>query len=276
MTIRGPVQDFAPTKINLTLHVTGRRPDGYHLLDSLVVFGDVGDRLTVAMAERMSLSVTGPRGEGVPADARNLVWKAAEFAGVPARITLEKHLPAAAGIGGGSSDAAATLRALSRLTGAPVPDRTETLGADIPVCLTPTVSRMQGVGEVVTPLPALPPLHGVLVNPGVDVPTPQVFARLASRENPAMPATLPDWPDAATLALWLRSTRNDLEGPALQIAPVIGDALRTLQADSACLIARMSGSGATCFALTDSRAGAEAMAARIARLDWWVQPTTFA
>jgi len=276
MDVPRAVQDFAPAKINLTLHVTGRRADGYHLLDSLVVFADVGDRLTLAPADDMSLKLTGPRADGLAADATNLVWRAADLFGQPARITLEKHLPAMAGIGGGSSDAAATLRALARATGRPLPPRPETLGADVPVCLPARAARMQGVGEKVTPLPPLPPLHGVLVNPGADVPTPSVFARLTRRENAPMPATLPPWPDAVTLIDWLATMRNDLEPPARAVAPVINDVLKTLRADPACRLARMSGSGATCFALTTTRAEAEALANRLTRPDWWIQPATFA
>lgn len=275
MTDAGLVQDFAPAKINLSLHVTGQRADGYHLLDSLVVFADVGDRVTVRLADAPSLSVTGPQAAGVPVDGSNLVLRAAAWFGAAAEITLEKHLPAMAGIGGGSSDAAATLRALAGATGRTVAGGAAALGADVPVCLIARVARMRGVGEDVTPLPALPPLHGVLVNPGVDVPTPQVFALLEHKANPPMPDTLPIWPDAAALAAWLGGMRNDLEPPAIAMAPVIGEVLMKLGRDPACLLARMSGSGATCFALTGTRAGAEAMAVRLAQPGWWVQPVTF-
>lgn len=272
---RQTVQDDAPAKINLTLHVTGQRADGYHLLDSLVVFADIGDRITVTPSDTSRLTVTGPRAAGVPTDASNLVLRAAALMNQPADVTLDKHLPAMAGIGGGSSDAAATLRALSRATGTPVPANPEALGADVPVCLIARATRMQGVGEVLTPLPGLPDLHGVLINPGVDVPTPRVFADLASKTNPPMPATLPDWPDAAALASWLSTMRNDLETPARALAPAIGATLTALAADPDCLLARMSGSGATCFGLTETRAKADAMAARLTRPGWWVQPVTF-
>ncbi|WP_136636585.1 4-(cytidine 5'-diphospho)-2-C-methyl-D-erythritol kinase [Pseudooceanicola onchidii] len=276
MTKAAPVQVFAPAKINLTLHVTGQRADGYHLLDSLVVFADVGDRLTLAPADETTLTVTGPRAAGVPTDGSNLVLKAATLAGHFATITLDKHLPAMAGIGGGSSDAAAALRGLSVLHGTPLPAQTERLGADVPVCMLARAARMRGVGEDVTPLPPLPDLHGVLVNPGVDVPTPRVFARLARRDNAPMPDTLPTWPDAAALAGWMGTMRNDLEPPARQIAPEIDHVLSEMSAQPACLIARMSGSGATCFALTATRAQAEAMARALTRPGWWVQPVTFA
>lgn len=270
------VQEDAPAKINLTLHVTGRRPDRYHLLDSLVVFADVGDRLDVVAADRASLRVTGPRADGVPVDASNLVLKAVRWMGLPAQITLEKHLPAMARIGGGSSDAAATLRALSRITGQEIPSGTEALGADVPVCIPARAARMQGVGEIVTPLTALPALHGVLVNPGVDVPTPQVFKHLTSRTNAPMPDALPRWTNTDEMIDWLAGMRNDLEPPAIEAAPVIGDVLTILRDDPACRLARMSGSGATCFALTNTRKDADAMASRFTRPDWWVQPVSFA
>lgn len=274
MTDTPPVQEFAPAKINLTLHVTGRRPDGYHLLDSLVVFADTGDRLTLRPGPR-TLHVTGPLATGVPTDDRNLVIKAMAFAGVDASVQLEKHLPAAAGIGGGSSDAAATLRGLARLHGTALPVETHRLGADVPVCLVARAARMAGIGEQVTPLPALPPLHGVLVNPGVEVATPEVFRSLHSRDNPPMPA-LPHWHDTADLIAWLKVMRNDMEPAARTLRPEITDVLAALAADPACQLARMSGSGATCFGLTMTRDAADQMAARIARPGWWVQPVTFA
>src|SRR6056297_1924786 len=146
------VEEPAPAKINLALHVTGQRADGYHLLDSLVAFADAGDRVTVRPAARTFLHVTGPMADGVPAGAENAVLRAAALIGVGAGITLDKHLPAAAGIGGGSSDAAATLRALARLAGIAVPGDVLPLGADVPVCLLARVARMRGIGEVVEPV----------------------------------------------------------------------------------------------------------------------------
>ncbi|WP_273524913.1 4-(cytidine 5'-diphospho)-2-C-methyl-D-erythritol kinase, partial [Rhodosalinus sediminis] len=169
-----PAEARAPAKVNLALHVTGRRADGYHTLDSLVVFADAADVVRVRPAETPSLRVTGPRAEGVPTDASNLVMRAAAAMGVAAAIELEKHLPAAGGIGGGSSDAAATLRALAAMTGRAPPADLAALGADVPVCMAPGPARMRGIGEVVEPLAALPALDAVLVNPGVAVPTPQV------------------------------------------------------------------------------------------------------
>lgn len=269
------VEEFAPAKINLTLHVTGLRPDGYHLLDSLVAFADIGDRISLRPAPSPSLTVTGPLADGVPSDQSNLIMKAMALTGHGAAVTLEKNLPAAAGIGGGSSDAAATLRGLAQLTGTLVPNDTQRLGADVPVCMVARVSRMQGIGDIVTPLPNLPPLHAVLINPLIDVPTPKVFAALTTRDNLPM-LDLQHWPDAMSLIGWLKNTRNDLEPPARQIAPVIGGIIDKMKADPDCHLARMSGSGATCFALTDTRDKADQMAKRLAHADWWVQPVTLA
>ncbi|MGH1424399.1 MAG: 4-(cytidine 5'-diphospho)-2-C-methyl-D-erythritol kinase [Pseudooceanicola sp.] len=274
----GPVAAFAPAKVNLTLHITGRRSDGYHLIDSLVVFADVGDRLTVALADKSRLRVTGPTGTGVPTGDSNLVLRAARFFGAQAEISLEKHLPAEAGIGGGSSDAAATLRALSGLTGRPIPKGAESLGADVPVCLTPRATRMGGIGERLNFLPAIAPLQAVLVNPGVSVPTPSVFARMETRDNPAMPDTLPDLSTRAALLGFLATTRNDLEPAARAIAPDIGDVVALLSSQTGCDLARMSGSGATCFGLFSSRDHAIAAADSIKRScpDWWVHPCVLA
>lgn len=264
---------FAPAKVNLALHVTGRRADGYHLLDSLVAFADMGDRVTLAPADRLSLTVTGPRSAGVPDDAGNLVWRAAEAFGSPVAITLEKHLPAAAGIGGGSSDAAATLRALEALTGRAVPFDPLTLGADVPVCLSPTAARMQGIGEAVTPV-RLPPLAAVLVNPGVPLPTGAVFAGLDSRDNPGMTG-FPPPAEPGALVRWLATQRNDLEAAAIAQQPVVA---RVLDALGDASLARMSGSGATCFGLYPDAASARAAADRIARAhpQWWTVPCTLA
>tara|TARA_R110002049_G_scaffold29972_3_gene102051 strand:+ start:1817 stop:2686 length:870 start_codon:yes stop_codon:yes gene_type:complete len=268
-----PATQTAWAKVNLTLHVTGQRPDGYHLLDSLVVRLGIGDRLQVHADPVLKLEVDGPRAAGVPTDARNLVVRAAQLldggTGRGALVHLTKHLPAAAGIGGGSADAAATLLALARHWGLPLPDDATVLGADVPVCLSQGPQRMQGVGEILSPLPALPACHMVLVNPGVSLPTPQVFAALADKVNPPMPDAIPTFADAARLADWLATQRNDLQEPAVQLMPVIAQVLAGLE-DA--LLARMSGSGATCFGLYPSVAAAQAAAARISAKhpDWWV------
>lgn len=260
----------APAKVNLTLHVTGQRADGYHLLDSLVVFAGVGDGVTVAPGA--GLTVTGPFGDQVPTGDDNLVLRAAALMG-GAAVTLDKRLPVASGVGGGSSDAAAVLRALARL-GRVLPDPAAVLrlGADVPVCLTaPAPMRMAGIGEVLTPAPPLPPAHLVLVNPGVPVPTAAVFRALARRDNAPMPATLPACRDAAELAAFLHGCRNDLEPPARQVAPIIDRVLADLAATPGCLLARMSGSGATCFGLYASAKDAHDARAQIAAAhpDWW-------
>lgn len=262
------IREFAPAKVNLALHVTGRRPDGYHLLDSLVVFADVGDRIGVA-AGPLSLEVTGPRAAGVPVDDSNLVLRAARLMGAEARITLEKHLPAAAGIGGGSSDAAATLRALARLTGGAIPADVLALGADVPVCLDVRPARMRGIGERVDPVPPLPQFWFALVNPGVAVSTPEVFRALERRDNPPL-ADLPKIDSAADLAQWLAGQRNDLEPPARRIEPMIGEVLSAIATTTGCRLARMSGSGATCFGIYDDETAARGAAAELEGRGWWV------
>ena len=270
-----PTTEFAPAKVNLTLHVTGQRADGYHLLDSLVVFCGIGDQISACLAPALDLTITGPQSHLLAAGEDNLVLRAAR-AFVPLRaaaLTLDKHLPLASGIGGGSADAAATLRALSRLWGMALPDAAAVLalGADVPVCLGGRPARMRGIGDKLTALKTLPKTHIVLVNPGVDVPTPLVFQALAAKQNPAMPKDLPDWQTAADLAGWLATQRNDLENPARKIAPVIDTVLATVAGQPGALIARMSGSGATCFGLFADDGDAKAAAHRIATLrpDWW-------
>ncbi|MGL4319501.1 MAG: 4-(cytidine 5'-diphospho)-2-C-methyl-D-erythritol kinase [Paracoccaceae bacterium] len=267
------ITEFAPAKINLCLHVTGRRADGYHLLDSLVVFAGVGDSVSVKLADHLSLAITGPMAANLPITDDNLVLRAARAfgAGQGAAITLDKHLPVASGIGGGSADAAATLRALTRLWGAALPAALP-LGADVPVCLSGKPARMQGIGDHISFLPhALPPVWVVLANPMVAVPTPAVFAALTSHENPPMTA-IPASADAVSMANWLSQTRNDLEPAAIKVAPVIANVKAAIGATDHCLLARMSGSGATCFGLY-GRAADAANAARTLRKQapaWWV------
>ena len=265
----------APAKINLTLHVTGRRNDGYHLLDSLVVFADIGDQLHIETAADTSLSVTGPMAVGVPTDDANLVIKATHLIGIDAEIHLEKHLPNAAGIGGGSADAGAVLRVLSKLTGTPVPQNGLPLGADVPVCLLSCTARMQGIGDIVAPLKDIPPLDAVLVNPGFNVPTGPIFQNLKTPNNTFMPDTIPTGLDAPKFAQWLATQRNDLEPSAIAVQPAIATTLKTLRATHACLLARMSGSGATCFGLyTDSKTAASAaLKIQNQNPDWWVVQT---
>jgi len=268
----------APAKINLTLHVTGQRADRYHLLDSLVVFTEAGDRLSVRPMRGLSLSITGPEGAGLSAGADNLVLRAARLMGArDMAITLEKHLPLASGIGGGSSDAAACLRLLHRVSGAPWPSDAEVLGlgADVPVCLAPRPVRMRGIGEQISPAPPLPPFSLVLVNPRAEVATPQVFSALRHRDGQPMPDALPHWPDTEAFFDWLGKQRNDLQPVAVELAPSIGTALGALQAQPGCALARMSGSGATCFGLFACAeiAAQAAQAISTEYPDWWCVPT---
>lgn len=261
---------FAPAKINLTLHVTGQREDGYHTLDSVVMFADLGDHLTVEMADSISLEVTGPMAAGVPADDSNLAWRAAQLMETACHITLDKHLPPAAGIGGGSSDAAAVLRILSDMTGRAVPDAGLALGADVPMCLRGVSGRVGNIGETIQPLTELSRLPVVLANPGIALSTPAVFAALENKFNAPMPDESPEWKSARGAAAWLAEQRNDLEPVARRLAPEIDQVLAAL--DDA-LLARMSGSGATCFGLYPSWAAAQEAAASIAsdHPEWWVK-----
>lgn len=271
------IEEFAPAKVNLALHVTGRRADGYHLLDSLVVFAGVGDHVRVEPAPELALTLTGPQAAGLPEGGDNLVLRAAALMaqGRGAGIALEKHLPVASGIGGGSSDAAATLRALARLWGValPAPEAVLALGADLPVCLAARPARMSGIGEVLAPLPPLPPVWLVLANPGRAVSTPAIFRALARRDNAPLPPILPVCADAAALADWLRGQRNDLEPVACALEPAIGTVLAALAAQPGCFLARMSGSGATCFGMFATQDAAQDAARRIAagQPDWWVK-----
>ncbi len=268
---------FAPAKINMTLHVIGRRDDGYHMLDSLVMFADIGDRVIVRRADTSSLELIGPMAENTPKGDDNLVLRAARMMDACAQITLEKTLPVSAGIGGGSSDAAATLRALSDLTGKPMPDNILALGADAPVCCAAPygAARMSGVGEIVTPIPDLPELHAVLVNPNIPVMTTEVFRRLSKRGNAPMPDPIPTGTEAGPFIEWLKEQRNDLQEAAIACEPVIEQVFSTLEVTPGCMLTRMSGSGGTCFGLY---ADAETAASAAGRLQeshpgWWVAVT---
>jgi 4-diphosphocytidyl-2-C-methyl-D-erythritol kinase len=268
---------LARAKVNLCLHVTGRRADGYHLLDSLVVFAGTGDRVTVTAAPALSLCVGGPQGAGLSAGEDNLCLRAARSfpAGQGAQIRLEKHLPVASGIGGGSADAAAVLQALSRLWRQPLPGAAAVLalGADVPVCLAGRPARMRGVGESISPLGPLPQGWLVLANPGLAVSTPEVFRALTCRENAPLPEELPAFADTVALAAFLRGQRNDLEAPARALVPVIGQVTAALAAQPGCLLARMSGSGATCYGLFAEEQAALRAAGMLRRAQpgWWVE-----
>ncbi len=277
---------LAPAKINLFLHVGDKRADGYHNLLSLVVFAEVGDRLSLAPADRLSLKVTGKFPNTGPADD-NLVMKAARalqswadkngHKTKPVELTLEKNLPIASGIGGGSSDAAATLLMLAAHWGLPMAvDDLEALGlqlgADVPVCLRAAPTLVSGVGEVLTPMDGLPQFALMLANPRIEVPTAQVFKALAVRSGAHAPP-LPRLADARELAMYLDRTMNDLAAPAKALAPIIMQVENAIGATDGCLTARMSGSGATCFGLYESLPTAEAAARAIASAhpDWWVK-----
>ena len=274
----GLLSEPAPAKVNLSLLVTGRRPDGYHLLDSLVVFGPAADIVHAEAAADLTLQLEGPFAAGLQAEPDNLVLRAAralaDWAGRPAgaALRLEKHLPVASGIGGGSADAAAALRLLCRLWSV-APDQAALaaialrLGADVPVCLASHPARMSGIGEVLGQVPRFPVIGLLLVNPGIAVATADVFRARTGAFSPAMP-DMPAWPDAASLAATLGTLANDLEAPALAVAPAIGPVLSALRGLPGCLLARMSGSGATCFALFADPAAADAAVALLP-VKWW-------
>ncbi|MDX2142023.1 MAG: 4-(cytidine 5'-diphospho)-2-C-methyl-D-erythritol kinase [Rhodospirillaceae bacterium] len=282
------VRVFAPAKINLFLHVTGRRADGYHLLDSLAAFADIGDDVTVTADDKFSVSLSGPFADALTDSDANSCLRAARFAAdlarpptgrIPsgARISLVKNLPVAAGLGGGSTDAAATLlacRALWNIRALPSDaDVAGALGADVPVCLRARATMLRGIGEQLEDAPALPPCAVVLVNPGVALPTADVFKAFSgsfSRAVTAMPAR---WDSTDALANFLRLQRNDLTAAARTLAPEIGTVLSLLAQESHCRLARMSGSGATCYGLFAEATAAERAARRIAqaRPRWWVK-----
>ena len=285
--------ESAPAKVNLTLRVLGRRADGYHDIESLVAFADIGDRLTLTPGNALTLTVVGPGTAQTGAEADNLVIKAANAltARVPGlragAFRLEKNLPVAAGLGGGSADAAAALRLLAQTNKlAPddprLHDAARATGADVPVCLDPRPRVMRGIGEILSaPLP-LPRLAALLVNPGVAVPTKLVFSGWRPSPNPLRAlkraadfAASPNIQNEEQLVDWLASEANDLEAPAIALEPVIADVLASLRAAAGCRLARMSGSGATCFALfasaVDSASAGKNLRAKFP--NWWISET---
>lgn len=281
----------ARAKVNLTLRVVGRRTDGYHDLESVVAFGDCADRLTLTAGPELKLQIAGPLAEACGATADNLVLKAAHL--LAERVdglklgmfTLEKLLPVAAGIGGGSADAAAALRLLARLNDLALDDARLTevaleTGADVPVCLASHACDMTGVGEGLLPI-NLPKLPCVLVNPGVPVATRDVFTALGLHRGELLVGATDvieslAWPDSgASISDWIKALSvigNDLEAPAIRIEPRIGAVLSALGEAEGVQLARMSGSGATCFALFASRAEAQAAARKLLREHpaWWI------
>ncbi|MBR0559999.1 4-(cytidine 5'-diphospho)-2-C-methyl-D-erythritol kinase [Neokomagataea anthophila] len=284
------LHDTAHAKINLFLHVTGRRPDGYHLLDSLAVFAGAGDRISAEKHDsECLLSITGPFSVGLSASDDNLVLKAAhalrQKAGITqgVHLTLEKNLPVASGIGGGSADAASALRLLSTLwevDPALLPNIAPTLGADVPVCLGQTPTRMLGIGEILEAGPTLPEGGILLANPGIGVSTPDIFRRFSQTGGP-QPRTAPilpmHWENMQHLASTLTDTTNDLQPPAVSLAPIINETLAAIATLPNCLLSRMSGSGATCFGLFPTAENAHA-AAQILREhhNWWIWGGAFA
>ncbi|MBB2191813.1 4-(cytidine 5'-diphospho)-2-C-methyl-D-erythritol kinase [Gluconacetobacter azotocaptans] len=291
LVVTAILHESAHAKINLHLHVTGRRPDGYHLLDSLAVFAGAADHLAVHPAEgipgSVMLEITGPFGAGLVAESdSNLILRAARLlratadADVPARlpplrIVLDKRLPVASGIGGGSADAAAALRLLLRawpevrVSRARLMELAAELGADVPVCVDQVAARMGGVGEVLEAAPDLPACGMMLVNCGEAVPTPAVFRSRAPVFHPA--AALPaGWADVGAMVRDLSALTNDLEDAACAICPTIRTVLQVLAAAPGCRLARMSGSGATCFALFDSAQAARDARVAVERPGWWV------
>lgn len=282
------IEAVAPAKINLFLHVTGKRADGYHLLESLVAFADYGDEITVEAAEDLSLDLAGPFGPETDTGRANLVWKAAELlrretgTQAGARIRLVKKLPIASGIGGGSSDAATTLKLLNRLWGLDLPPARLaalglSLGADVPVCLLARPAMMRGIGEQLDETAIYGPNHIILVNCNIKVSTADVFRRLTI---PAARDITPFAMDAGgvDLASLRDRARNDLEAPAIALHPPIANVIAELGAIDGCVFSRMSGSGATVFGLFDSGAAAAAGASLLAARhpDWWVVATRLA
>jgi 4-diphosphocytidyl-2-C-methyl-D-erythritol kinase len=277
--------EAAPAKVNLALHVTGRRADGYHELESLVVFAGVADELVARRADTDRLTVTGPFAAAAGSGDANLVARAVAafrerwpgYVRFGLDIELRKNLPVAAGLGGGSADAAAALRLMASLGNEPVAASelgklALTLGADVPACLASGPCEVRGIGEIVHRLPAFPVCHLVLVNPLVAVVTADVFRRLENRTNPPLPPLPAPLTRPAQLGLWLGETRNDLEPAAIALVPAIGELIAAMAAIDGCMLARMTGSGGTVFGLFGSAARAHQAAhdLRAAFPTYWV------
>jgi 4-diphosphocytidyl-2-C-methyl-D-erythritol kinase len=283
--------DDAPAKVNLTLRVLARRADGYHELESLVVFAACGDRLTFSRGGDLALTVHGPTAAAAGEGGDNLVRRAARALAarrsglVLGAFDLDKRLPVAAGLGGGSSDAAAALRLLADASGISRDDAdlyaaARATGADVPVCLDPRPRVMRGIGERLSAPFALPPLPAVLVNPGVALPTKAVFAGWQPSPAAAAPldeAVLKKLTSAHELVRLVAEQTNDLELPAIALQPAVADVLAALRERPGCMLARMSGSGATCFGLfaTNDKAEAAEKALFASQPTWWVKATVF-
>ncbi len=278
------LRKFAPAKINLFLHVTGKRDDGYHTLESLVAFADIGDELCLEPAPNLSLSIDGPYAHNLSATDNSII-KAAQFFAQHhdlksgGHFKLTKNLPIASGIGGGTADAAAALHLLEEAHGRPIPDAVTltTLGADVPVCVNGDVVMMQGIGEIITPVAAFPPCDVLLINSGHSVATADVFRGLQPHYSaPLVQPTAQGWDSLGSLTDFLQTTRNDLIKPALSVAPQISSVVAGLSRAKGCKVARMSGSGATCFGIFESSAAAQIAAETIADLHptWWIKQGT--
>lgn len=281
----------APAKLNLYLHVTGRREDGYHLVDTLIAFCDFGDRLTVSPSDTISLTASGPFADDLPAPEENLIFRALQKMQAAARdsgridgasISLEKSIPLASGVGGGSTDAAAAMLAVNKLWAArggtlfsdqELDDIARELGSDMPVSLYRRPAFASGVGHELIAGPILPKAGVLLVNPGVKLSTPSVFGAREGGFTPDTADPAVSIPSVSALAAYLADRENDLMEAALRLCPAIEDVLAAIAATPGCLMSRMSGSGATCFGLFETRADAEEAARHIDSPYWWVQPT---
>lgn len=287
MSAASSVSFRARAKINLALHVIGRRPDGYHLLDSIVAFADVADIITLALSNSDCLSIAGPFADQLSAEPDNIVLRACRAfrsrfpdAADGYSVKLEKYLPVASGIGGGSADAAAVLKGLVSLSGLPVSNQDLAeiglaLGADVPVCLCGIACRMSGVGEHVQAIEPFPAIPAVLVNPGCPISTQTIFNQLGLEPGAIAMPVMPELPVAGgegDWLDWLAGQRNDLQQSAIHVEPVISETLAIISAQPGCRVSRMSGSGATCFGLFERAREARAAAQYLQREspDWWV------
>lgn len=277
MAATKPKRAFAPAKINLFLHVMGRRTDGYHDLESLVAFVDVGDELTATPAPKWSLAIDGPHAEGLEGGDENLVLRAARAATAqPHAFQLTKNLPVASGIGGGSADAAAALRLCAKAEPATM-DIAASVGADVPACLCRAPAWMGGAGERLTQAHFPGELHLVLVNGGTPVSTAEIFKAWQAPVIPREPVQpLPVFASNEEVLAFLLTCKNDLEAPARAQVPEIGLVVAALEATDKCRLVRMSGSGGTCFGIYASEADAKAAAKALqaANTNWWVKAAT--
>ena len=274
------IAGVANAKINLSLHVTGKLPNGFHEIDSLVVFTGFGDTLELEPAESFSLSTRGPYSKALPQPSENIILSALrllEERGTCFRVNLEKSIPVSAGLGGGSVNAALALRLASDYLKCPLPTdirKITSIGSDLPVCLTGKPSMVSGLGEKITVLDSFPEFPLLLVNPNKPVQTQDVYKGLTKVNNSSQ-TPFPALGSKNDIISWIRDQRNDLEPPALQLCPEIKDILSRLQDQEGCLVARMSGSGGTCFGIFQTAEQVSVAAKTIKQLEpgWWIQPT---